>query len=69
MDYFIFSEMRMRNRYPLCTSSHHNVLMKYNMSSTKGLSLEISVLARAGAQLLNMLYISTHQSVPYGKNF
>ena len=31
--------------------------MKNNKSSTRGLSLEISVLARARAQLLNVLYI------------
>ena len=47
------------------------VTTKYRMknkSSTWGLSLEISVLARARAQLLNMLYISTHLSVPHGEN-
>ena len=42
--------------------------MKNNKSSTRGLSLEKSVLARARAQLLNMLYISTHLSVPHGEN-
>ena len=42
--------------------------MKNNTSSTRGLSLEMSVLGRARAQLLNMLYISTHLSVPYGEN-
>ena len=39
-----------------------------NKGSTRGLSLEISVVARARAQLLNMLYIKTHQSVPHGEN-
>ena len=47
------------------------VTTKYRMknkSSTRGLSLEKSVFARARAQLLNMLYISTHLSVPHGEN-
>ena len=42
--------------------------MKNNKSSIIGLSLEMSVLAKARAQLLNMLYISTHLSVPHGEN-
>ena len=42
--------------------------MKNNKSSTRGLSLEMSVLAKARAQLLNMLFISTHLSVPLGEN-
>ena len=42
--------------------------MKKNKGSTRGLSLGMSVLARARAQLLNMLYISTHLSVPHGEN-
>ena len=42
--------------------------MKNNKSSTRGLPLEMSVLARARAQFLNMLYISTHLSVPHGEN-
>ena len=42
--------------------------MKNIKSSTRGLSLEMSVLARARAQLLNMLYISTHLSVPHAEN-
>ena len=67
MDYLIFSAMRMRKCHLFCTSSHHNVPYE-NKSSTRGLSLEISVLARARAQLLNMLYISTHLSVPHGEN-
>ena len=57
MDYLIFSGMRMRKRHLFCTKS-----------STRGLSLEMSVLPRAHAQLLNMLYISTHLSVPHGEN-
>ena len=39
-----------------------------SVGSTRGLSLEMRVLARAHAQLLNMLYISTHLSVPHGEN-
>ena len=42
--------------------------MKNKKSSTRGLSLEMSVLARARVQLLNMLYISSHLSVPHGEN-
>ena len=42
--------------------------MKDNKSSLRGLSLEMSVLARAQAQLFNMLYISTHLSLPHGEN-
>ena len=41
--------------------------MKNNKSSAGGLSFRISVLARARAHLLNMLYISTHQSIPHGE--
>ena len=33
------------------------------------MGLEINVLHRARAQLLNMLYISTHLSVPHGKSY
>ena len=66
-DYLIFSEIRMRKRHLLCTSSHHNVPRKNNKSSTRGLSLEMSVLARARAQWFNMLYISTHLSLPHGE--
>ena len=68
MDYLIFSAMRIRKRHLFCASSHHNVPYENNKSSTKGLSLEMSVLARARTQLLNMLYISTHLSVPHGEN-
>ena len=53
MDYLVFSEMRMRKRRLFCTNSHHNVPY---------------ILARARVQLLNMLYISTHLSVPHGEN-
>ena len=42
--------------------------MKNNKSSTRGLSLEMSALARARAQFLNMLHIRTHLSVPHGEN-
>ena len=67
MDYLIFSAMRMSERHLFCISSHHNVPYE-NKSSTRGLGLEMSVLARARAQLLNMLYISAHLSVPHGEN-
>ena len=63
MDYLIFSAMRMRK--PEVTTTYR---MKNNKRSTRGLSLEMSVLARARAQLLNMLSISTHLSVPHGEN-
>ena len=68
MDYLIFSAMCMRKRHLFCTSSHHHVPFENSKSSTRGLSLEMSVLARARAQLLKMLYISTHLSVPQGEN-
>ena len=45
------------------------VITKYRMKNNKrSTSLEKRVLARARAQLLNMLYISTHLSVPHGEN-
>ena len=66
MDYLIFSAMHMRKRHLFCTSSHHNVPYEKQQELNKGLSL--NVLARARAQLLNMLYISTHLSVPHGEN-
>ena len=50
---------------PVVTTTYR---MKNNKSSTRGPSLEMSVLARARAQLLNMLYISTILSVPHGEN-
>ena len=50
---------------PVVTTTHR---IKNNKSSTTGLGLEMSVLARARAQLLNMFYISTHLSVPHGEN-
>ena len=50
---------------PVVTTTYR---MKNNKRSTRGLSLEINVLARARVQLLNMLYISTHLSVPHGEN-
>ena len=50
---------------PVVTSTYR---MKNNKSWTRALSLEISVLARVRAQLLNILYISTHLSVPHGEN-
>ena len=42
---------------PVVTTTYR---MKHNKSSTRGLSLKISVLARARAQLLNTPSISTH---------
>ena len=68
MDYSIFSAMRMRKRRLFCTSSHHGVPYERQQQLIKGLSLEMSVLARAQAQLFNMLYISTHLSLPHGEN-
>ena len=50
---------------PVVTTTYR---VKNNKSSTRGMSLELGVLARARAQLLNMLYISTHMSVPHGQN-
>ena len=50
---------------PVVTTTYR---MKDNKSPERSVSLEMSVLARARAQLLNMLYISTHQSVPHGEN-
>ena len=67
MDYLIFLAMRMCKRHLFCTSSQHNVPYE-KQELNKGLSLEMSVLTRARAQLLNMLYISTHLSVPHGEN-
>ena len=46
---------------PVVTTTYR---MKNNKSSTRGLCLEMSVFDRARVQMLNMLYISTHQSVP-----
>ena len=55
MDYLIFSAMRMLKRHyfaPVVTTKYR---IKNNKSSTRGLSLEMSVLARARAQLISML--------------
>ena len=69
MDYLIFSAMRMRKRHlffaPVVTTTCR---MKNNNSSTRGMILELSVLARARAQLLNMLHNIKHLSVPHGEN-
>ena len=62
----IFATMRMRKRHLFCTSSHHNVPYEKQQKLNKG--SELSVLVRARAQLLNMLYISTHLSLPHGEN-
>ena len=67
MDHSIFSAMCVRKRHLFCTTSHHNVPYE-KQSSTRGLSFEMSVLARARAQLLNMLYNSTRLSLPHGEN-
>ena len=48
IDYLIFSAMSMRKRHLFCTCSH-TYRMKNNKSSTRGLSLEMSVLAKACA--------------------
>ena len=48
---------------PVFTTTYR---MKNNKSSTRDVSLELSVLAKARAQLLNMLCFSTHLSVPHG---
>ena len=50
---------------PVVTTTYR---MKNNKSSARDLSLEMSVLARARAQLFNVLYISTHLSVPQWEN-
>ena len=42
--------------------------VKNNKMSTRGQSLEVSVLARARAKLLNMLYISRYLSLSHGEN-
>ena len=64
MDYLIFSANAIYFA-PVVTTTYR---MKNNKSSTRGLSLEMGVLARARAQLLNMLHISAHLSVPHGEN-
>ena len=66
VDYLIFSTMHMRKRHLFCTRSHHNVPYEKQQMINKGSKL--SVLVRARAQLLNMLYISTHLSLPHGEN-
>ena len=50
---------------PVVTTTYR---MKNNKSSTRRLSLEMSVLAKVRAQLLNTLHSSTHLSVPHGDN-
>ena len=62
MDFLIFSAMRMRKRHLFCTSSHHNVPYEKQQELNKGLSHEMSDLARARAHLLNMLYITPFAS-------
>ena len=67
MDNLILSAMRMRERHLFCTNSHHNV--PYKKATRAQLKWnEMSVLARARAQLLNMPSTSTHLSAPQGEN-
>ena len=49
-------------------SSHHNGPYEKQSEIGQSLIIELNVLVRARAQLLNMLYISTHLSVPLGGN-
>ena len=60
--------MYMRKRHLFCTSTHHNVQYEKQQELNKGSDPRISDLARTRGQLLNMLYISTHLSVPHGEN-
>ena len=66
MDYLIFQQWACVNAIYFCPRTTYR--MKNNKSSTRGLSLEISVLSRARAQLLNMPYLGTHLRVPHGEN-
>ena len=54
-------------RQLFCISSHHNALSEKQSELNKG-SEPWNESARARAQLLNMLHISTHLSVPHGEN-
>ena len=67
MDNLIFWEMRMRKRHLFFTSSHHNVLYEKQPELSK-VSEAWNESARARAQLLNMLYNSSHLRVPHGEN-
>ena len=67
-DYLIFHQCACVNAIYFASVVTTTYRMKNNKSSTRGLSLEMSVLSRAHAQLFNMLYISTHLSVPHGEN-
>ena len=60
---FDISSMRMRKRHLFCISSHHNIPYEKQQELNKG-----SEPWDAHAQLFNMLYISTHLSVPHGEN-
>ena len=62
MDYLIFSAMRMRESVVTTTQR-----MKNNKRSTRGLSLEMSVLACNSACAICST-VSTHVSVPHGEN-
>ena len=57
--FFVFSAMRMCKHHLFCTSLHHHILYEKQQDLNEGLSLDMSVLARARAQLLNTLYINT----------
>ena len=67
MDYLIFSAMGICKRDLFCTSSHHNVPYEKQQEVESGLSLKISVLARARAQLLNMLHQYTPERTTWRK--
>ena len=60
--------MRMRKRYLFCTSSHHNVPYEKQKKAQQGFWAFKWVFARARVQFLNMLFISTHLSVPHQEN-
>ena len=57
----------MRKRHLFCTSSQHNVPYEKQQELNKG-SEPWNECPRVRTQLLNMLYISTHLSVPHGEN-
>ena len=52
----LFHISAMRKRHLFCTSGHHNVPYEKQQELNQGSGHEMSDLARARAQLLNMLY-------------
>ena len=68
MDSLIFSAMRIRKRHHFAPVVPTTYRMKNIKSSTRGLSLEMSLLAGPRAHLFNKLHISTHLSLPHGEN-